>query len=351
MVEKTILVVGAINRSTGGIAQYTNEQIRHLQTNNEIIGIDVSAPEVKKFLLIPYAGLKVLKDVIKLVHQDSPDIVHLHVAQGISFYRETLFGLIATYLWDVGLVLHIHGSSFDEFLESGGVLSNMYQSTMFHKADKVICLSSYWKGVLSSYTDQNKLEVLPNAVDVRDYSPEETVSHELRISYISDLVKRKGVQEFSNAIEQFGNNDQVQIDIAGKGPLSFIVQDLSERYENVTYHGYVSENSKQDILNKSDIFVLPSYAEGLPIVILEAMAGGNAIVSTNVGSIPELIGDDNGILIQPKDEEVIGESINKLSSDRGELAEIKRQNRELVEESYSWEAHKRDLTKIYNSAL
>lgn len=347
----TILVIGAIDRDTGGIAQYTNEQIRHLQRDNEIIGLDVSAPEVRRVLLVPYASLKLFKDVIKLVRQDPPDIVHMHVAQGIPFYRETLFGLIATYFWDIETVLHIHGSSFDKFLESDGILSNAYQSVVFERVDKIVCLSSYWEEVLSNHTDQDKLEILPNAVNVCDYAPEENESGKLRISYISDLVKRKGVREFSNAVEQFGDDDSIQIDVAGKGPLSSIIQDLSDQHQNVRYHGYVSEDTKQDILNRSDIFILPSYAEGLPIVILEAMAGGNAIVSTNVGSIPELIGSENGILISPRNEEMIRDSVKRLGNERKKLHEIKRRNRELIEKSFSWEAHKRDLTQIYNSAL
>jgi glycosyltransferase involved in cell wall biosynthesis len=138
------------------------------------------------------------------------------------------------------------------------------------------------------------------------------------------------------------------VTIAGAGPLSETVESLAARHEAVTYRGYVSEAEKRRLLDESTVFVLPTYAEGLPIAMLEGMAGGNAIVSTRVGSIPDVLSDDNGVLVDPGDTEALRAALASLLGDRARTERMARTNRRLIEEQYSWESVGEGLVSLYS---
>ena len=114
----------------------------------------------------------------------------------------------------------------------------------------------------------------------------------------------------------------------------------------LVFHGYVSGEEKREIFRNSDILVLPSYGEGMPIVIMEAMASGCAIVSTKVGAIPEVIKERNGILHEPGDVSALSTALMKLIENKELLSEIKQTN---YRESsvYSLDNNIRELCKIY----
>ena len=81
------------------------------------------------------------------------------------------------------------------------------------------------------------------------------------------------------------------------------------------FYGEVSHNEAIKLLSETSIFILPSYTEGFPNVILEAMALGKCIISTDVGAIPEILSDGAGIIIQPKDAGIITSALKKVSDD------------------------------------
>ncbi|EFW90116.1 putative glycosyltransferase, type 1 [Haladaptatus paucihalophilus DX253] len=343
-----VLVIGPAEQERGGIAQYISEQIRHSPDKLSISGFDVSAPKKEGLAVFPAALFKILVDIFKFLRLEKPDIVHVHVAQGISFYRESLFGLIASWYWNSDIVLHVHGSSFDKFLESSNWVLKIYILKILSWSDCIVCLSKYWKSILEEEVDHDRIVVLHNAVEPNDYDPTFKRKDDLTISFVSDLVPRKGVAEFLEAIQRLETDENLKVEIAGKGPLSEDVEQVSDD-SKVTYHGFISESEKHDLLSNSDIFVLPSYAEGLPIVILEAMAGGNMIISTNVGSIPDVFDEQNGRFVPPKDADAIKKAIEDVSSNKEEAESIARDNRVMIEDKYSWDAHMDKLLEIYAS--
>jgi glycosyltransferase involved in cell wall biosynthesis len=95
------------------------------------------------------------------------------------------------------------------------------------------------------------------------------------------------------------------------------------------------------------VFVLPAHAEGLPIAMLEGMAGGNAIVSTTVGSIPEVVDERSGILIEPGDVEGLTDAIGELIASPERTGRMARRNRELIEAEYSWATATDRLEEMY----
>lgn len=350
MTEK-LTIVGPASRSTGGIARYVDEQERILSKFFHMEVHDYSFPrkshEIGSF---PVSGVKKsLEQFFKFFFRDEPDMLHVHCASGISFYRSSAYVIYSDLLWDCGIILHIHGSDFDDFIEHADPLRKRYIKYVFHSTDKVIVLSKKWKDVVSGLCPLENIEILPNAINAKKYTPKYKELNDINIVFISHMIERKGVLEMVEAIRDLDQKtlDRLKIYIAGDGPLKQKVKELSSNIENMEYLGYVSEEKKIKLLNRGSIYILPSHAEGLPFAILEAMAGGNAIVSTRVGSIPEIIGPEQGILISPKNSRELTAAIEELVASPKRLQNMKRANSEEVRESYSWDSVKEDLISMY----
>jgi glycosyltransferase involved in cell wall biosynthesis len=85
----------------------------------------------------------------------------------------------------------------------------------------------------------------------------------------------------------------------------------------------------------------------MPISILEAMAGGNAILSTTVGSIPEVVGDEGGVLVEPGDADALYDAATDLVTSPDRVTAMGRRNRTQVEERYHWESVTESLCSVY----
>lgn len=342
-----LLIVGTLGG--GGIHQYVEQQHRTLNGSVDASVYDmVSDPKGEGVWWMLTSVLGSLLAALRFPFRSPPDVVHVHTSHRFSFYRSAFYVLWASLVWDRPVILHIHGSSFDTFVTTDSWLVSRIQSLVFAASDRIIVLSPYWHDVLSTRVDERKLRVLPNAIDPDEYSPTFDVEPP-HVVFVSNLVERKGVHELATAVEELLESTDVHtsVSIAGSGPLAPVVESLADRYAGVEYLGYVSEDDKRSLLESGSIFVLPAYAEGLPIAMLEGMAGGNAVVSTTVGSIPEVISEENGILVDPGDAGQLTDALTTLVSSPERTERMGRNNRQLVRETYSWTAAKRTLREIY----
>jgi glycosyltransferase involved in cell wall biosynthesis len=340
-----VLLVGTFGG--GGIHRYVEEQRRHLDD------VDVSTYDMQSspggeglawFLTWLLAGILA---ALRFPFRAPPDLVHVHTSHRFSFYRASFYVLFAAHVWQRPVLLHIHGSSFDDFLETDDIGVRWLQSIVFAAADRIVVLSDYWREVLSTRVSEGKVQVLPNAVDPSEYEPGfgDDPPH---VVFVSNLIDRKGVRELVEALDELTSEDlEFRATIAGKGPLSDVVEELAARTESIEYVGYVSESEKRELLDSGAVFVLPTYAEGLPIAMLEGMAGGNAVVSTAVGSIPEVIGEENGHLIEPGDVEALAGALRAVVTEVDKTERMARRNRELIEEKYSWAEATDQLEQAY----
>lgn len=347
MASLRVLIIGSNNKPTGGIPRYIPEQVQYLPDDVEASVYDIGAPEGRGLRWFLVSFLLAVRDAIIFPTTDRPDIAHVHTSQQFSFYRAAFYVLFCKYVWRCPVVLHIHGSSFDEFVSTESQLSRRLQSIVYSAADEVIVLSDYWKTELQTYIPEEKISVLPNAVDPTEYTPSFNASPS-HVVFISNLIPRKGVNEVLAAVDALLEEGiDMKVSIAGKGPLTEEVERFSQDHENVAYLGYVSESEKRQLLCDGSIYVLPSYAEGLPIALVEAMAGGNAIVSTDVGSIPEVISEENGVLVTPGDVDELVDALRELVSSPERAREMAMNNRERVEADYSWSSVSSRLKRRY----
>ncbi len=341
-----ILLVGTYGG--GGVHQYVEEQHRRLAETHAVESHDMAMPPAGSgpvwFLRAVLAGLWA---ALKFPFTRRPDVVHVHTSYRFSFYRSSFYVLFARYVWRRPVVLHVHGSAFDDFVDTDSRVLAWFQSIVFDASERIIVLSPYWKDVVSERADPDRIEVLPNAVEPADYDP--TVGHDRpHVVFVSNLIDRKGVTELVEAIDDLQREYDFRVSIAGKGPLAEQVESLADRHAAVTYHGYVSEVKKRSLLNEGSIYLLPTYAEGLPIAMLEGMAGGNAIVSTTVGSIPEVIGDENGVLVPPGDVDQLRDALAGLLESPDRVAAMGERNRAEIRDRYAWDAIVNELCQLYD---
>ena len=350
--ERELLIVGPAGHPTGGVAQYIAQQRRNLPDDVRVSLYDNATPNGEGVRWFLGSALLSLYLAARFPFRPAPDLVHVHTSHYFSFYLSSFYTLFAAYVWGCPVVIHVHGSSFDEFVMTDSPLVARLQSWVFGASDAVVVLSEYWRRVVERRAPADRIVVLPNAVSVEDYAPSVDVDRP-HVVFVSNHIRRKGIAEFVSAIRELSERPprEFEVTICGSGPLSNLAAELADEYDHVRYLGYVDEPTKHDVLDEGSIYALPTYAEGLPIALLEGMAAGNALVSTDVGAIPEVVGPANGLIVSPGDVEGLTAALQDLIDAPERVGEMARTNREFVVERYSWESVTDDLTALYDDLV
>jgi len=337
----------------GGIHHYTDEQVRRLDGLLSVSVHDMRMqPTGSGFVRFVRGVLAGLFAIALFPFRARPDVVHVHTSHRFSFYRSAAYVLFAAGVWRVPVVVHVHGSAFDEFVAEAPWWLARFQRLVFDAASEVVVLSELWREVVGERVTDEKIRVVPNAVDSSAFeaNPGGEPPH---VVFVSNLFERKGVRELVAAIDELCDTTdrEFRVSVAGDGPLSDQVVSLAERHDHVSYLGYVSEERKRSLLADGSIYVLPTYAEGLPIAMLEGMAGGNAVVSTRVAAIPEVIDENRGILVEPGDVGALTDALETLVELPERTARMGERNRQAVEQHYSWDRVVEELLCIYDTHI
>lgn len=344
-----LLIVGPAGYETdgtGGIGRYIAEQCRHLdgRVSYDVIDTAIRTPSGPGGYL--RALLTVLTGWLTFLFR-SPDVVHVHTSHSISFLISAPYVLLAGLVWRRPVVLHVHGSSFDAFVEDASLPLATLQRAVFHASDAIVVLSEYWRETLAVRAPAEKLVVLPNAVDPTQYDPDPSADPP-HLVFISNHIQRKGIVETTRAVDRLHRAGiEFPVTIAGAGPLSHHAADLAAKHDTVEYAGFVSEARKRELLSEASVYVLPTYAEGLPIAILEAMAGANAVVSTDVGAIPEVVDERNGAIVSPDDVDELTAALERLLTDPDRVEKMGRVSRRRLQATYAWDDIVEDLLALY----
>lgn len=342
-----LLVIGPASQSTGGIARFLSEQRRRLPEGLSVRTYDNGAIAGSTPGAILRALVISVIAMLRFPLERPADVIHVHTAHRFAFYRASWYVFVAGMLWRVPVVVHIHGSSFDGFIESKSPLAAAAQRLTFGLSDRVIVLSDGWRATLSGRVDESKLVVVPNAVDPTEYDPRYGADPPV-VAFISNHIERKGIREFVAAVDRLAT-DGLQVRIAGEGPLDPLAADLANRSPNVEYLGYVSEEEKRRVIGEATLYALPTYSEGLPIALLEGMAGGNAVLTTDVDAIPEVVDADSGWVVPPGDVDELVNALQEFAAAPEACVEMGRHNRAIVEQRYAWPVVTDRLAKVYRS--
>lgn len=313
MKKSKLLLVSPLPPPYGGIARWTEQLISYLDSNALIeykhLDIAVRWRSVHSSALLRVLGGNIqlfynyLKFLISLIL--GFNIVHLTSSGSFGLVRDLLFS-ITTRIFRAKFIIHIRFGRIPDIYKSKNYEYYLL-AFIFKVSSKIICIDkNTYNFLLDSSEDlANKLYLIPNFIDY-DFKQKnlEYTSKNKIISFVGWVKKEKGVEELVCA---FTNLDQTDWSLRFIGPIDqkfFTEMDakyaLSTR-KNIEFVGSLDNSAVVHELVQSRVFTLPSYTEGFPNVVLEAMATKNAIITTNVGALPEILENQSGILVEVRD--------------------------------------------------
>lgn len=278
---------------------------------------------------------------------NKPDIVHIHSSFGPSFYRKMPFIYMACFR-GVPVINHIHGAEFETFYLKASDRKKRRIRKVYGKCTMLIALSEEWKRNLESVVSPEKITVIENYCKIPDLSGTEKKK---QILFLGEIGKRKGcydIPEIYGRVLEKG--ERLPLIMAGDGELAEVKKLFEDRdlLESVSFPGWVRGADKDKCLKESGIFLFPSYYEGMPMAVLEAMAYGMAIVTTRVGGIPHLLEDGgSGYLCEPGDIEGLSKRLLELSKDGDKRRKMGERARQKAIADYSMESHIKKLMDLY----
>lgn len=250
------------------------------------------------------------------------------------------------------MIVHIHGGLYMNSSHIPIVLSKVLKH-IFHWDVPFIVLSEREKEVLSHRFSPKSVYVLPNCVELGENFVKTNTSHVPTIGYLGRITEAKGMNELLEACKALKGKDiPYKLKIAGaedknRPYIDTFKQELGSDFE---YVGIISGQVKKEFLKSIDIFVLPSYFEGLPVSLLESMSYGAVPVVTPVGSIPEVVKDGiNGLLIEDHDANSIVNAIVRLQKEDLLRAEMSKAARTTIEEQFNPSQYLKKLNELYQN--
>lgn len=326
--------------------------------------------EVNPFITLyklPHTLTFPFSTIYKVVKRQDVEIVHL--LNDLS--TNAAFASLVSRFSDVPFVYTIQGPGTrlgHPFVDTViTVYHHAVERWIIKRARKVILLS---KSLISAAqelgVDKDKIAVVPSGIDPQHYDAERSAVkekvHLLRrqleiddsvvLGFVGRLVPAKGLETFFSAVKQIQNEHRnVTILIIGDGALRKDLEAVANQLKVKT----IFTGWKRDTLpyySLMDIFVLPSFYEGLANVLLEAMAMKKAVVATNVGGNPDVIlNGENGFLVPAGDSKQMAHVLKQLIEDEDLRARIGIRNRQKIEKHYSWTWTVERIERVYNEAI
>lgn len=330
--------------------------------------------------------VKALARLVFLLPSASGAIVHLHVSQKGSFLRKYIIFLLAKFMGRKTIV-HLHGSQFKEFMHSHSFVTRQTKA-LFDGADAVLVLSELWKKIMTEFSSNPNIVTLYNPIRLKERRRSPRTSQmperprlpaveslpvasrglvsmmalrerlgirEIRVLFLGRLGERKGTFDLLKAIRDYApafRQARVSFILAGDGEVerarNFIWQ--NDLHDLADVPGWISGPDKEEFLESSDILILPSYNEQMPMSILEAMAYGYPIIATRVAGIPEMVEEGgNGFLFEPGDIPAMGKALMRLCSDAALRQTMGARSRQIVKEKFQTENILEQLVGVYES--
>ncbi|MFG1379719.1 glycosyltransferase family 4 protein [Xanthobacter autotrophicus] len=253
-----------------------------------------------------------------------PDLLHVNLSSHGSTLRKLVLCQAARLL-GVPYLIHMHGSRFRWYWEQAPALLAGRIDSLFAHAERVLVLGTAWRDLVASRVPSaaERIEILPNA------TPVVTTDPMLRnatptVLFLGHVGARKGVPQLVDALSEL-REENWQAIIAGNGDVEPTRQVIGERGlgDRIKLTGWVGPQDVASLLASSDILVLPSFDENLPMSVIEGMAYGLAVVTTPVGAVTDIVAHgETGLLVPPGDVPALKAALAGLLRDVGLRARL-----------------------------
>lgn len=371
---KILQVAALYYPHVGGIENYVQQISRRLvERGHDVTIYTLNIPRTNKYEIID--GIKIhrfnarfsllnnhfsFQMLTELMKKNDYDIIHAH---GYLQFT-TNYSIISAFKAKTPLIITSHGSI--DYEDWKKYVSILYHKSLglwtLSKASSVIALSPSQYKIVESYGAKN-ITIIPNGIDIQDIKFESDcneirkeygLNKETIILFVGSIIARKGIEYLIDAMK-FINSNAVLLIVGGtlKGEENYkekIDKKIKEEnIKNVIFTGRINKKMLREAYNIADIFVLPSFAEGLPTVLLEAMAYKKAIVASDIPGNSDLIQNGyNGILFRPKDSNELSNRINELIANPNKRKTLGINAFNSISANYSWDQITRNIEKLYN---
>ena len=308
-------------------------------------------------------ALKGYAEFSKVLREFKPELVHMHTSFGASFYRMQPFLFMAKKR-GIPVVDHLHGADFKSFYTEASDKKKAKIKKIYGKFDRIIVLSEEWKTTMSEVVSVDKMTVIENyAKPLKEDEVEPLVDKRFadkKVLFLGELGQRKGGYDFADIVKEAQSKDpDIKFIFCGSGSEAdekaikeAVCGASKSNREKISFPGWVRGADKDKFLREAALFMLPSYQEGLPMSILDAMGYGLPIVSTEVGGIPQLVDEGvSGKLSKAGDTKAIGSAIADLLKDRNKYEAASKASLSIARERFGFDAHVKRLERVYEEIL
>ncbi|MET0658672.1 MAG: glycosyltransferase family 4 protein [Steroidobacteraceae bacterium] len=279
-------------------------------------------------------------------------IVHVHFASRGSTWRKLFIASMALRAGAM-LVLHAHGGGFDRFLSSQPSFAREWIKSTFQQAKLFVVLSTHWRDFYIERLgiDPARVRVLWNPTRMPEDVSDRRGRQIVHLAYLGLISEAKGAFDLVRAVSQLpsGVRQRVKLTVAGNGELQRIRAMAAPLGAGIDVRSWITAEQRDRLLQEADIYVLPSYFEGVPMSILEALAAGLPVIASRVGGIPEIVAHEKtGLLIEAGDVEALSRQIQRLVTDEALRLEYGKAAR-ISAERFDVRRYSHDLIEHYRS--
>lgn len=307
-----VLMVGPARSVQGGVSAVVNNYYKtglDQKVDLTYLGTMEDGSKFHKLLV----AVKALLRYLIIVHQY--DIIHIHMASDVSLYRKIPFIYFAS-LRKKKIIIHQHGGNIEEFYKNQcSFRKQRFILNILNRAEVVLAIAPALKDFFMDLVGKDKVILMQNSILLPRKAKKDYTSG--RLLFLGRLCKEKGIRELVEAAfflkEKF---QDLELYLCGTFEEESLTKLVAGQEKWIHTPGWIMGKEKEEILEKCNIFVLPSYFEGQPISLLEAMAHGCACIATRVGGIPEMIQEGcNGKLIAPRSKSELQNAILEYLED------------------------------------
>jgi len=360
MISKSIaghvLLVGPDYRDhRGGIGAVISV---HKDLYEEFNFIASHRPLKNTFLKVLYFIRQLIKLIGYLATHREIKVVHIHSSKQGSFYRKLIIACIVKLIFRKKTINHIHSGNFNRFYDNSNVIGKRLIWFFLKLNDATFTVSDSWKTYFETFFHLKHVHKINNIVTPHQHGNclcPGTKNGLVYFLFLGMIHPNKGIFDLLQVLTDHRAEllNRIKLFIGGSGQTGQLKQmiEVADLGEMVEFKGWVTGSEKDNLLQFSDVFVLPSYYEGSPVAVLEAMSYGTPVISTTVGGIPEIVRTGfNGWLHRPGDQ---GALLNAILYYIDEPENIKRHGARSMQmiEGYYPRSVEPQLASIYSSLL
>lgn len=313
MSERRALWVSTSTKTRGGIATYVRDMqstplwaewnIRHVATHQD-------GPVPIKLAQYLWGAVLFIADLIGF----RPDVVHLHTSADSSFIRKCILFWVGQAA-GVPAIVHVHASDFSGYYDDSSRLVKWMIRITLCRAAAVVALGEVLASRLRSIAPGAQVTAIPNAVRTARRIAQPLADEPVRVAFLGRIGDRKGTFRLIDAWAKLscdpdfetGHHKIATLTIAGDGEVDRARRLIREHCleDSAEVCPWLSQHEVEELLDHSHVLVLPSRNEGQPMAVLEAMARGLCVISSDVGGLAEMIDGGCGLVVPPDDVEAI----------------------------------------------